>query len=109
MLMRAAIGLQATNTAQFIPYCTAMFKAIWVDDLDMNDPVTIAEALSTANFDPEKTMALCADQTTKDALKKMTEEAVSRGVFGAPTFFVADEMFWGQDRIDWVREALLID
>jgi 2-hydroxychromene-2-carboxylate isomerase len=49
---------------------------------------------------------LANDQATKDALKTATTEAVSRGVFGAPTFFVNDQMYWGQDRLDFVKEAL---
>ena len=51
-------------------------------------------------------LALCNDAATKDALKAATQEAVDRGVFGAPTFFVGDQMFWGQDRMDFVKEAL---
>ena len=51
-------------------------------------------------------LALAGDPATKEALKAATEEAVRRGVFGAPTFFVGDQMFWGQDRIDFVKEAL---
>ena len=46
------------------------------------------------------------DPEVKQALIRNTEEAVSRGVFGAPTFFVGDEMFWGQDRMEFVAEAL---
>jgi len=107
MLMRGAIGLHDTDTARFLPYCEAMFKAIWIDDLDMNDTTIVGKVLSLAGFDPMKMMALCAEQTTKDALKKITEEAVTRGVFGTPTFFVANDMFWGQDRIEWVRDALM--
>ena len=42
----------------------------------------------------------------KAQLKAVTDEAVARGVFGAPTMFVGEQMFWGQDRLDWVREAL---
>ncbi len=106
MLMRGAIGLQRTNPEQFLAYCDAVFKAIWVDSLNMNDPVVLGEALSSKGFELAALMALCGEQATKDALKAVTEEAVSRGVFGAPTFFVGDQMFWGQDRMDWVREAL---
>jgi 2-hydroxychromene-2-carboxylate isomerase len=51
-------------------------------------------------------VALANDQTIKDALKAATQEAVERGVFGAPTFFVGDQMFWGQDRMDFVKEVL---
>jgi 2-hydroxychromene-2-carboxylate isomerase len=49
---------------------------------------------------------LASEQAVKDQLKALTGVAVSRGVFGAPTFFVDDQMFWGQDRLDFVREAL---
>ena len=57
-------------------------------------------------FDPAALLAMSNDQAVKDQLKATTQEAVQRGVFGAPTFFVGAQMFWGQDRIDWVREAL---
>ena len=51
-------------------------------------------------------LALAAEPEVKARLKAVTEEAVARGVFGAPTFFVGEQMFWGQDRLDFVREAL---
>jgi 2-hydroxychromene-2-carboxylate isomerase len=87
-------------------YCDAMFDAIWVHELNMNDPATAAEALRKAGFDPQALAALAGEQATKDALKAATQEAVDRGVFGAPTFFVGDRMFWGQDRMDFVKDAL---
>jgi 2-hydroxychromene-2-carboxylate isomerase len=106
MLMRGAIGLQTTDAARFLPYCEAMYRAIWVDAKNMNDPATVGQALAGAGFDPSAMLALANAQSTKDALKTATEAAVARGVFGAPTFFVDDTMFWGQDRMDFVREAL---
>ncbi len=106
MLMRGAVGLQRTAPEKFLSYCDAMFKAIWVDGLNMNDPAIVGKALSDKGFEPTALVALCGEQATKDTLKAITEEAVARGVFGAPTFFVGNEMFWGQDRMDWVREAL---
>jgi 2-hydroxychromene-2-carboxylate isomerase len=51
-------------------------------------------------------MAQIGNQAVKDRLKQNTTNAVSRGVFGAPTFFVGDEMYWGQDRLQFVAEAL---
>lgn len=72
----------------------------------MNDPAVVAQVLAAAGFDPQAMLALCNDAATKDALKASTQEAVDRGVFGAPTFFVGDQMFWGQDRMDFVKEAL---
>ena len=106
LFMRGAIALQAKGDARFPDYCRAVFNAIWVDSLNMNDPATAAEALRKAGFDAQALVALASEQTTKDALKAATQEAVDRGVFGAPTFFVGDQMFWGQDRLDFVREAL---
>jgi 2-hydroxychromene-2-carboxylate isomerase len=106
LFMRGAIALQMKGDRRFIDYCDTIFNAIWVDSLNMNDPGTAAQALQKAGFDAAALVALAGEQTTKDALKAATQEAVERGVFGAPTFFVGDEMFWGQDRIDFVKEAL---
>ena len=55
---------------------------------------------------PQSVLALTTDPAIKEALKANTEEAVRRGAFGAPTMFVGDQMFFGQDRLDFVREAL---
>ena len=106
LLMRGAIVLQMQGDARFMDYCRAVFNAIWVDSLNMNDPAMAAEVLRKAGFDAQTLVALANEQTTKDALKAATQKAVDRGVFGAPTFFVGDQMFWGQDRLDFVEEAL---
>ena len=83
-----------------------MFKAIWVDGKNMNDPAMVGAVWAQAGFDPQALSALSSEPMVKDALKAATEAAVQRGVFGAPTFFVADQMYWGQDRLDFVRDAL---
>ncbi len=106
LLMRGAIGMQLQHPEQFLAYCSAVFQVIWIDALNMNDPATVGTALHKAGFDPHKLMAIANDPATKDALKAATTEAVSRGVFGAPTFFVDNQMYWGQDRLDFVKEAL---
>jgi 2-hydroxychromene-2-carboxylate isomerase len=106
LLMRGAVGLQLREPERFMNYCKAMFNAIWVVSLNMNDPAVVGMALHKAGFDPQALLALANDPAVKDALKAATQEAVERGVFGAPTFFVGDQMFWGQDRIDFVKEAL---
>ncbi|MNW16969.1 2-hydroxychromene-2-carboxylate isomerase [compost metagenome] len=62
--------------------------------------------MQQAGFDPEQIQAWCADAQVKEALKATTEEAVRRGVFGAPTCFVGEQMFFGQDRLEFVAEAL---
>lgn len=106
MLMRGALGLQMRQPGRLVTYGDSVLRAIWVDGLDMNDPATVAGVLQQAGFDPQELLALTQDQQVKDHLKTVTQDAVARGVFGAPTFFVGDTLFWGQDRMDFVREAL---
>ena len=108
-LMRGAVGLQLHMPQRFDDYVTAMFKAIWVEGRNMGDPAVVADALTQAGLDAQAVLALTADPAVKDALKGNTEEAVRRGAFGAPTMFVGDAMFFGQDRLDFVREALAAD
>jgi 2-hydroxychromene-2-carboxylate isomerase len=105
-LMRGAAGMQLRLQARFDAYLRGVFKAIWVDGLNLNEPAVAAKALTVAGFDPAQVMALTDDAEVKSALRATTEEAVARGVFGAPTMFVGDAMFFGQDRLDFVREAL---
>lgn len=106
LLMRGAIGMQHKEPERFLAYCKAVFRAIWVDALNMNDPDTVAVVLHKAGFDPQSLMSLANETAIKEALKAVTTDAVARGVFGAPTFFVGSQMFWGQDRLDFVKEAL---
>lgn len=105
-LMRGALGLQMREPDRLRPYGDAVFSAIWVDRQNMNDPATVGGVLQAAGFDPQQLLALTADPEVKERLKAVTQEAVARGAFGAPTFFVGDALFWGQDRIDFVKEAL---
>ncbi len=106
LLMRGATGLQMKEPARFDAYVDAVFRAIWVEPKNLNDPAVVATVLQNAGFDVEASLALAGTQEVKDRLKAVTQEAVARGVFGAPTMFVGDQMFWGQDRLDFVREAL---
>jgi 2-hydroxychromene-2-carboxylate isomerase len=106
LLMRGAVGMQQQEPERFLAYCKTVFHAIWVDSLNMNDPATVSTVLLKAGFDPQFLLALSNDAIIKEALKTATTEAVTRGVFGAPTFFVGTHMFWGQDRLDFVKEAL---
>ena len=63
----------------------------------------------TPFFEADELLEMASDPQVKETLKTWTQEAVERGVFGAPTFFVGGEMFWGQDRLDFVRSALKND
>ncbi|MFI8608989.1 2-hydroxychromene-2-carboxylate isomerase [Pseudomonas sp. NPDC077649] len=105
-LMRLVVAIQLYQPERLAAGLQALFQAIWVDGLNLGDPAKVAEVLTAAGFDAEALQAQIAEQEVKDALKATTEEAVKRGVFGAPTCFVGGEMFFGQDRLDFVREAL---
>lgn len=105
-LMRGAAGLQLRQPEAFGRYADAVFRAMWVTPRPLGDAAELAAVLSDAGFDPAAFMALVADAEVKAKLVANTEEAVARGVFGAPTCFVGEAMFFGQDRLDFVREAL---
>jgi 2-hydroxychromene-2-carboxylate isomerase len=105
-LMRVALALLQQGDGRFGGFCTAVFHAIWVNSADLSDPNIVATVLSQAGLDPQELLALASQPEVKDALKTATDAAVQRGVFGAPTMFVGDQMFWGQDRLDFVRDAL---
>jgi 2-hydroxychromene-2-carboxylate isomerase len=105
-LMRGAAGLLQRQPADFERYITAVFSAMWQRQMDLGDAAVVAAVLTEAGLDAEAVLALAADPGVKAALAATTEEAVARGVFGAPTFFVGEQMFFGQDRLDFVREAL---
>ncbi|HSB21478.1 MAG TPA: 2-hydroxychromene-2-carboxylate isomerase [Burkholderiaceae bacterium] len=104
-LMRGAVGLQMRQPERFMPYVDAVFRAMWVDALNLGDAAVLATTLKAAGLDAEQFLALVGDAEVKARLIANTESAVARGVFGAPTFFVGDAMFFGQDRLDFVREA----
>lgn len=106
LLMRAATGVQLRQPERFEALLACVFKGMWVDALNLGDPAVLGPLLAEAGFDPQALLALSAEQEVKDALKANTEAAIKRGMFGAPTMFVGDEMFFGQDRLDFVREAL---
>jgi len=105
-LMRGAVAMKTLGEEPFLRYLDAVFRAMWVDARNMGDPDEVAAVLREAGFDPAQVMALALEPAAKEGLKAATEEAVARGVFGAPTFFVGDQMFWGQDRLDFVAQAL---
>ena len=105
-LMRGASGLQMRRPADFDRYLALLYRAMWERAENLGDPAVLARTLAGAGFDAEAFQALVADPEVKARLVATTEEAIERGVFGAPTFFVGDEMFFGQDRLDFVAEAL---
>jgi 2-hydroxychromene-2-carboxylate isomerase len=103
-LMRGATGL--IEDTRFMTYCDMVFDAMWRDPKNLGDPAELARVVRRAGVEPDDFKALIERDEVKERLKATTEAAVARGVFGAPTFFVGEEMFFGQDRMDFVEEAL---
>lgn len=103
-LMRGAAAAQIDG--DFERYHPAIYKAMWVDGRNLNDINEVAAALTEAGLDAARIARRIQDQDVKDRLKATTDEAVARGVFGAPTCFVGDMMFFGNDRLPFVEMAL---
>lgn len=104
-MMRMAAGLVGEDP--FPMLVDTLFDAMWKGRKNMGDPEVLASVLAGTGFDPAALLAVAESAEAKDRLKTNTETAVARGAFGAPTFFVGDEMFFGQDRLDFVEEAAL--
>ena len=100
-VMRGAVAAQQDGVLK--SYMDAVYRAVWVDQKNTADPEVFAEVLVTAGLDAENFAERIQDPAIKDGLKSNTQEAVERGVFGAPTMFVGEEMFFGQDRLDYVE------
>ncbi len=103
-LMRGAI--YALREGFLAKYSDAIYPAAWAEGQNMNDAQVVGKVLAGAGLDAGKIVAATQDPAIKDALKSATEDAVKRGLFGAPTFFVGERMHFGQDRLPYVEELL---
>ena len=103
-LMRGAILAQERGELE--PYNDTIFYGVWRDARNLADPGIIVETLKEAGLNADAYVEGIQQQDVKDRLIANTNEAVEKGAFGAPTFFVGDKMWWGQDRLDWVEEEL---
>lgn len=105
-LMKAAAGLQLRQPERLDAFNRVVFSALWVDAINLGVPALRDEVLRKAGFDPAVFSAMMVDPEVKAASRAITEEAIARGAFGAPTFFVGEQLFWGQDRLSMVEAAL---
>ena len=103
-IMRGAIV--AADEGNLDDYVDAVNRAMWEEGLKMDDAEVTATFLSANGFDGPALLARTQEPEIKAKLAANTEAAVARGVFGIPTFFVGDEMFFGKDRLDQVEETL---
>lgn len=106
MALRGAIAAQKLGDHLLKPYMDVVFDGAWATKKDISDPEVLMALLDDASLPAQEIANLVQDQAIKDELRANTDEAIARGAFGAPTFFVNGEMHWGQDRIEDVMLAL---
>jgi carboxymethylenebutenolidase len=83
-----------------------VLKAVWQDELDPGDPATLAKLIGECGLDADAVMQLGAEPRWTERRTAETQAALARGVFGAPSYVIGDEVFWGQDRLEFVARKL---
>jgi len=103
--MRACIVLEPED--RLVPFAREAFKSYWVDDQDISQVPVLAAICDRLGIESGTLFAAIDQQTVKDTLRANTQEAIDRGSFGSPTMFVGgDDMYFGNDRMPLIREAL---
>ncbi len=98
-LMRGVLIAEEDNYKSY--YIDNIFNAIWQDGLNMNDESIIQKILKNLNVNPKTFQLRSASSSIKDSLRKKTNEAYEKGIFGAPSFISNNKIFWGQDRLEF--------
>lgn len=84
----------------------ALMRALWAEDKDMADEAVCAACAEAAGFDAAALIAAARRPEVEETRAQSTREAIDRGIFGAPTYVLGDELFWGQDRIEYLERAI---
>jgi 2-hydroxychromene-2-carboxylate isomerase len=100
------LWLQSIGSAKTSLFVHKVFRAYFAEDRDINDPTVLAEIADELGIDKVAMAAGIQDPAIKDKLKALVDEAIARGVFGAPFMFVDGEPFWGNDRLPQVERWL---
>ena len=102
--MRGAIIAKNDNSEKI--YIEKIFDAIWRDGLNMNDNIIINKVLKNLDLNPNIFFGKVSDIKIKDKLKKLTNDALKKGIFGAPTYYVNRKIFFGQDRLIYAIDEI---
>src|SRR6516225_4159080 len=105
MLMRGAVAAQFEG--MFEPYFRAAYHHMWEEPKKMDDVEIFKAAFKSSDIDIERLMARAQQDDVKKRLIELTTDAVARGAFGSPTFFVGNEMFFGKDQLRDVEEEIV--
>ena len=103
-IMRGAVARMDSD--RFAPYVEAVYRAMWVEEKKMDESAVIAEVLDANRLDANRFAEEIQRPDVKARLIELTNQAVERGVFGSPSFFVGDEQFFGKDRLNWFEAAI---
>jgi 2-hydroxychromene-2-carboxylate isomerase len=105
MLMRGVVAAQFEN--MFEPYFRAAYHHMWVEPKKMDDLEIFRNAFISSGIDIDRLIARAQQDDVKKKLIENTTDAVNRGAFGSPTFFVGEEMFFGKDQLRDVEESII--
>jgi 2-hydroxychromene-2-carboxylate isomerase len=105
LAQRALVAAKQVDEGSVEDLAMALYRDYWTEDVDVSTPEAVGAAAGRVGLDAEKLLAATDTQAVKDQLRDNSDEAVDRGAFGAPTFFVGGEMFWGNDRMFFVEQA----
>ncbi len=99
-LMRCVLVAEKKDIAP--NFIDKVFDVIWKDGLNLNDNIIVEKLLKNLDLNPKIFLMEALNPVIKDELKRRTDEAYSKGIFGTPSFIVNNKMFWGQDRLEFV-------
>jgi 2-hydroxychromene-2-carboxylate isomerase len=105
-LLAARVATALDGTEKLAAFVRAVYRANFFDDLDISEHSVLKDILRGLSLDEEATLNRANDESVKRLLRARTDEARSRGVFGAPSFFAKEELFWGSDRLEFALSAL---
>lgn len=105
-LLAQRCGCAADAMGRGVEFAKAVMRAYWVDGTDISQPEVVRHVADATGLDGAALIEAAGQPPAKDALRANTEEAVRRGAFGAPTFFVGERMFWGNDRLPLMEATL---
>lgn len=102
---RALVAVDEMDAGEVPEFADALYRAYWVEDTDLSQGEAVAEVADDVGLPGDEIVSSTQESHIEQRLQENSDEAVDRGAFGAPTFFLDGEMFWGNDRLDFLREA----
>jgi len=109
LVIAAAENMGEAESTDPLRLAQAILSAVWAEQRDISDAATLKEIAAATGHDAAALMAAAEAPATGEAYAALSREAIERGVFGSPSYVYRDEVFWGQDRLDFLDRALAAD